>query len=33
MSQVACGDSHVVCLTEDNEIYTWGCGEFGRLGN
>ena len=30
--KVSCGDSHVVCLTENNEVYTWGHGEFGRLG-
>ena len=27
--QVACGDAHVVALTKDFEVYTWGCGEFG----
>lgn len=30
--KVSCGDSHVVCLTENNEVYTWGNGEYGRLG-
>ena len=30
--QVECGDSHVVALTEDGQVFTWGCGEHGRLG-
>lgn len=29
---IACGDSHVVALTTDKQVYTWGCGEYGRLG-
>ena len=31
--QVDCGDAHVVALAEDGEVYTWGCGQFGRLGH
>ncbi|XP_029350046.1 serine/threonine-protein kinase Nek9 isoform X2 [Echeneis naucrates] len=30
--QVSCGDNHVVVLTQSGEIYSWGCGEYGRLG-
>ncbi|KAM6912856.1 serine/threonine-protein kinase Nek9 [Xenentodon cancila] len=30
--QVSCGDNHVVVLTHSGEIYSWGCGESGRLG-
>ncbi|XP_029973155.1 serine/threonine-protein kinase Nek9 [Salarias fasciatus] len=30
--QVSCGDNHVVVLTQNGEIYSWGCGEYGRLG-
>ena len=30
--QISCGDAHVVALTKDGEVYTWGCGEYGRLG-
>ncbi|KAM9355138.1 serine/threonine-protein kinase Nek9 isoform 2-T2 [Pholidichthys leucotaenia] len=30
--QVSCGDNHVVVLTHNGEIYSWGCGEYGRLG-
>uniref|UniRef100_A0A3P9KAZ9 non-specific serine/threonine protein kinase n=1 Tax=Oryzias latipes TaxID=8090 RepID=A0A3P9KAZ9_ORYLA len=29
---VSCGDNHVVVLTRDKDIYSWGCGEYGRLG-
>ncbi len=32
VAQVACGDAHVVALTVGGAVYTWGCGEFGRLG-
>ncbi|KAK3730348.1 hypothetical protein QZH41_014843, partial [Actinostola sp. cb2023] len=35
VQQVSCGDSHIVALTgkiDNNEIYSWGCGEHGRLG-
>lgn len=30
--QVSCGDNHVVVLTHNGDIYSWGCGEYGRLG-
>lgn len=30
--QVDCGDAHVVALANDGEVYTWGCGQYGRLG-
>uniref|UniRef100_A0A667Y508 non-specific serine/threonine protein kinase n=1 Tax=Myripristis murdjan TaxID=586833 RepID=A0A667Y508_9TELE len=30
--QVSCGDNHVVVMTHSGEIYSWGCGEHGRLG-
>ncbi len=32
IKSIACGDSHVICLTDTNRVFTWGCGEFGRLG-
>ena len=32
VQQIACGDAHVVALTLDGAVYTWGCGEYGRLG-
>ncbi|KAJ8288833.1 hypothetical protein COCON_G00014920 [Conger conger] len=30
--QVCCGDNHVVVLTQDRNVFSWGCGEHGRLG-
>ncbi|XP_061824736.2 serine/threonine-protein kinase Nek9 isoform X1 [Nerophis lumbriciformis] len=30
--QVSCGDNHVVVLTHSGDIFSWGCGEYGRLG-
>ncbi|KAG5265945.1 hypothetical protein AALO_G00248110 [Alosa alosa] len=30
--QVSCGDNHVVVLTHSRDVYSWGCGEYGRLG-
>lgn len=30
VEQVSCGESHIVALTKDNEVYSWGCGEFGK---
>ncbi|KAL9953867.1 hypothetical protein ACROYT_G041340 [Oculina patagonica] len=32
VSQVACGECHIVALTVSMEVYSWGCGEYGRLG-
>eukprot|EP01135_Chromosphaera_perkinsii_P004071 Nk52_evm2s268 gene=Nk52_evmTU2s268 len=29
---VSCGPRHVVALTSDNEIYSWGNGDDGKLG-
>ncbi|KAM6961231.1 serine/threonine-protein kinase Nek9 [Aplochiton taeniatus] len=29
---VSCGDNHVVLLTGSGDLYSWGCGEHGRLG-
>ncbi|XP_067312389.1 serine/threonine-protein kinase Nek9 [Pseudorasbora parva] len=30
--QVSCGDNHVVAVTQSGDIFSWGCGEHGRLG-
>lgn len=30
--KIACGDSHVIAVTDQYEVYAWGCGEYGRLG-
>ncbi|XP_076465660.1 serine/threonine-protein kinase Nek9-like [Babylonia areolata] len=32
VEQVSCGDAHVVVLTRYGDVYTWGSGEFGKLG-
>ncbi|KAG7466419.1 hypothetical protein MATL_G00164470 [Megalops atlanticus] len=32
VKQVCCGDNHVVVLTQDRNVFSWGCGEHGRLG-
>eukprot|EP00105_Crassostrea_gigas_P042340 XP_019926488.1 PREDICTED: serine/threonine-protein kinase Nek9-like [Crassostrea gigas] len=32
VEEISCGENHVAALTKDGEVYTWGCGEFGRLG-
>jgi X-linked retinitis pigmentosa GTPase regulator len=31
--QISCGNKHMLVLTEDRRAYSWGCGEFGVLGN
>ena len=33
IAKLACGDAHVIVLTESNQIFTWGSGEYGRLGH
>ena len=27
---IACGSSHSAAITSSGELYTWGCGEYGR---
>ena len=31
--RVACGFAYSACVSADGELYTWGAGENGRLGN
>lgn len=36
ISKIACGEAHCIALAESDErdrIFTWGCGEHGRLGH
>lgn len=30
--QVACGQSHIICLTSNSDVYTLGSGAYGQLG-
>lgn len=31
--EIACGSSHSAAITSNGELYTWGLGEYGRLGH
>lgn len=33
MAQVRAGGSHTVFLTTDGEVWTCGCGSYGKCGN
>ena len=32
MAEIACGDSHSACITEDGLLYIWGSSDNGKLG-
>ncbi|KAK7066817.1 Serine/threonine-protein kinase Nek8 [Halocaridina rubra] len=32
IKQIVCGSSHVIALSADKQVYSWGCGDNGRLG-
>lgn len=33
IKSIACGSKHVLALSIDGDVYSWGRGEFGRLGH
>jgi Regulator of chromosome condensation (RCC1) repeat len=33
VTNVACGVNHTVCVTNEGECFTWGSGNYGRLGH
>jgi len=33
IKQVACGNQHTLVLTRNGEVFSFGCGSFGRLGH
>lgn len=33
ITQVALGDSHSAAIDSDGKLYTWGCNNYGQLGN
>jgi NIMA (never in mitosis gene a)-related kinase 9 len=32
VESISAGSAHVVIATKDNAVYSWGCGDNGRLG-
>jgi alpha-tubulin suppressor-like RCC1 family protein len=33
VKQVACGDYHTLCLTEEGEVYSWGGSLYKKLAS
>ena len=33
IEQIGCGDRHACCLSDDNNVYTFGCNYYGQCGN
>ena len=32
VAQVAAGHTHILCVTTEGALYSWGFGEYGKLG-
>jgi alpha-tubulin suppressor-like RCC1 family protein len=32
-SFIAAGETHSACITDTYSLYTWGSGQYGRLGH
>lgn len=32
VTQISCGASHVIAVTNEHEVFSWGRGDNGRLG-
>ena len=32
-TEISCGTRHSAAVTEDGQLYMWGCNEYGQLGN
>lgn len=30
VTEISCGENHTVALTKGGDVFTWGCGEFGK---
>lgn len=33
ITSISCGSNHVIALSKDNEVYSWGYGDMMALGN
>ena len=33
VTDISCGSSHSTVIVDNKRLYTWGSGEFGRLGH
>ena len=33
VTNISCGSGHSAAIVDDKELYTWGIGDYGRLGH
>ena len=33
IAKISCGPNHTVAVTNENKVYSWGFGGYGRLGH